>query len=290
MITASLTQLALVGFAALAIAIIGALNVAASSYGRTVTETIGRRISCIASSGAEYKVGGVTIDWTTVTAVSSDTTLADGTVVKNGDKYLRYGQPIDLIGTAEVQTIDLSPGADPTGGTWTLTFSGTCGNGTVWNTTLTGLAYNITAAALRDAIIAGVPGIYAGDITVALATFVYTLTFSARFGNVPALTSDGSGMTTATAINHATSTAGVGTGLYGPVDTSASDGRQTMARGETFILPETVLMSELGSSHAGVIDGGPVFRQRLIIDSTNAATKANLLTAMPRLVLVEESA
>jgi len=61
-------------------------------YGAQYTETLGRGTGVIAvPATAVRKVGGVTIDWSTVTAVSSDTTLPDGTVVKAGDKFLRYG-------------------------------------------------------------------------------------------------------------------------------------------------------------------------------------------------------
>lgn len=41
----------------------------------------------------EYKVGGLTIDWTTVVAVSgSDAALTDGSIIRIGTKFLRYGQ------------------------------------------------------------------------------------------------------------------------------------------------------------------------------------------------------
>jgi len=64
-----------------------------STYSRYTTETVGRSIKVSADGKPEYKAGGVTIDWSTVAAVTgSDVTLLDGLVVKVGEKYLRYGQ------------------------------------------------------------------------------------------------------------------------------------------------------------------------------------------------------
>lgn len=43
------------------------------------------------------KAGGATIDWSLVAAASGDTTLADGSVVRDGQKYLRYGQVLTKV-------------------------------------------------------------------------------------------------------------------------------------------------------------------------------------------------
>jgi hypothetical protein len=67
-------------------------------FGRTVLGTIGSSISLLATDDGRHKVGGVTIDWTTVAAVAgAPVTLADGLTVAVGQKYLRYGQPISKI-------------------------------------------------------------------------------------------------------------------------------------------------------------------------------------------------
>lgn len=47
-----------------------------------------------ADGNPTYKAGGITIDWTLITAASGDQTLGDGSVVKDGQKYLRYGQVV----------------------------------------------------------------------------------------------------------------------------------------------------------------------------------------------------
>jgi hypothetical protein len=44
-----------------------------------------------------FKVAGVTIDWTVVAAVNADTTLADGSIIRSGQKFLRYGQVLTMI-------------------------------------------------------------------------------------------------------------------------------------------------------------------------------------------------
>jgi hypothetical protein len=57
----------------------------------------GTRVS--ADGAPRYKPGGATIDWTTVTAVGSDTALpeANGAIIKAGQKYLRFGQVMTRI-------------------------------------------------------------------------------------------------------------------------------------------------------------------------------------------------
>jgi hypothetical protein len=62
-------------------------------YGRTVLSqntVFPTRVS--ADGKPQYKAGGITIDWSLVAAASGDQTLADGSVIKDGQKFLRYGQ------------------------------------------------------------------------------------------------------------------------------------------------------------------------------------------------------
>lgn len=60
-------------------------------FGRTATYQTGLPISVSADGRPEVPIGGITIDWSTVTAVGSDTTLDDGTIVPTGRKYLLHG-------------------------------------------------------------------------------------------------------------------------------------------------------------------------------------------------------
>jgi hypothetical protein len=67
-------------------------------FGRTVlsqNSVFPTRVS--ADGSPTYKAGGVTIDWSLVTAASGDVTLGDGSVIKDGQKYLRYGQIITMV-------------------------------------------------------------------------------------------------------------------------------------------------------------------------------------------------
>ena len=147
------------------------------SYGVTTIANYGRSIMASADGVPRWKTGGVTIDWSTVTAVAADVTLADGRVVKAGQKYLRYGKVLTKITTG---------------------------------------------------------------------------------------------------------------GKFGPYDADASDGREILARGNCFILNETVIMDQdLASDHKAVFDGGRVFEARVtdIVDvSTHQIANpslADLNTAFP---------
>lgn len=153
------------------------------AYGRQVLGTVGTSIQVSADGKPVPKLAGVTIDWSTVAAVSgSDVTVGDGVVVKIGDKYLRYGQVITRI----------------------------------------------TAS-----------------------------------------------------------------GKYGPYDSAASDGRELMVRGRAFILNKTVTSTEPADDHPEAIEGGRVWRARLIQAEAGTAslaagpTFANLNLMFPDLRYVE---
>ena len=69
----------------------------AQGFGRTATYQTGIPIQVSADGQPEAVLGGITIDWSTVVAVTADTTLADGTIVPNGRKFLLYGQVLCKI-------------------------------------------------------------------------------------------------------------------------------------------------------------------------------------------------
>lgn len=245
----------------------------------------------------EYKAGGITIDWSTVTAAAADTTLADGTFVASGKKALVRGTIMDQITVnAEVQTIDLSPGTDPTGGTFAIVFTDPLDANNTEQTA--DLAYNASAATVQAAVDA-VSLLSAGDIVVTKVGFVYTLTYRGGLGNVPVVTVSNSltGADTAPAV--ATGTAGNASGgKFGPADTTATDGRQTLANGETYVLNRTVHEDDYLADHSGgPFYGGKVFASRLMVGgvvggiypaAANQPTLANLLAACPRLQLVKD--
>lgn len=96
--------------------------------------------------------------------------------------YTGTGAPIP--GTSEVQTVTIT--GTPTGGTFTLTYSGQ---------TTAAIAYNAAASAVQAALVA-LSNIAPGDVTVSgSAGGPYTVTFAAALGNVAQMTADGTALT-----------------------------------------------------------------------------------------------
>lgn len=264
-----------------------------NTWGRQVLGvTAGQQVQVSADGKPEWLPIGATIDWSTVAAVSADTTYLDGITVKNGQKALRYGQVMCEITTAEVQTVDLSGADDPNGGTWDMTILGQ---------TITGIAYNVTAAAL-EALIRALAVEGAAGVLVTKSSFVYTITFPNDLNNVAAITASGTNLTTGGStitITIATTTSGItAAGKFGPYDSGASDGRQTLSQDRLFILNHTILenggipgLTAPPSNHVGGLVGGAVWRDRVIAHATTASlangpTLAALQAAMPRLSFV----
>ena len=233
-----------------------------STYGRQVLNTTGIPVMVLANlDDPIWKAGGITIDWSLVSAVAADTTLNDGTIIPNGQKGLEYGTILCAKDTTEVQTLTISA----TGGTFTITANG--------NTT-SAIAYNASAAAVQSAV-RGLGGSYASVGVSGSAGGPYTFTYPTGSGDIaqPTTTSSltgGSGTAT-----FATTTAGANTGTYGPYDSTATDGRQNLSRGYCFILNETVLQSgalsfyQIPSDHPAVFDGGLVWKARLKVGGNN---------------------
>lgn len=265
-------------------------------YGRNVIGSTGIPVQALADlEGALWKVGGITIDWSSVTAVAADTTLLDGNIIKNGFKYLRYGQVMCEISTAEAPTIEFTGGA--TAGSAIVTFP-TLGAATGGNVTI---PFNATAAAVEallatlygDATAASVSRSGAGS---AGSPYIYTVTFNRRYGDVTALANVSNTFTggTTPSVTLAAGTAGAGTGLYGPYDSAASDGRQTLTRGQCFVMNETLTeyptLGALGLPNStiagGLFNGGTAWKDRLLMTSGTASlaagpTVANFETAFP---------
>jgi hypothetical protein len=62
-----------------------------ATYGRQVLAKTGTLVQVAAGPDVDWKTGGVTIDWAGITAVTEDTTYADGTLVPDGAKALPLG-------------------------------------------------------------------------------------------------------------------------------------------------------------------------------------------------------
>lgn len=266
-----------------------------STYGIRVLSTSGREIAAAAGMDAHWKRGGVTLAWEKIAGAGADTKLSDDTPVKAGQKYLRFGQILCRITTTEVVTLDLSGDDDPTGGTWDIT--------DLLGEDITGIAWNVTAAALQTAIRAlPIDGI--GGTTVSKSGFVYTITFPKELGDVPVITVDASDLTGAGgdtfAITVATAQPGGSFGKYGPYDPAATDGRQNLVRGECFILNKTVLETGIAggldagvTDHPAVFDGGPTWKARVLMTTGTHSlaagpTVTEFETAFPRVEYVQD--
>lgn len=250
-----------------------------NTVGRRVLSTVtGAPVEVIAiPEGVDWKAVGITLDWSTVAAVSgADVTYPDKNVVRIGKKGLRFGQILCKITQAEITTVDVSGDDDPTGGDFDLRIAGTAFGGETFSEDLEGVAWNVSAADLQTAIRAlDFPG--AELVTVSKALFVYTITFPPESGNVtvtsPANALTGGGGDTF-AVTVGTTTQGVtNSGKYGPYDPAANDGRQTLSRGNCFILNQTILQDGgagdlvAEQNHPPVFDGGQVWKARLIVTS-----------------------
>lgn len=91
-------------------------------------------------------------------------------------------------------------------------------------------------------------------------------------------------------------------GKFGPFDTAATDGRQTLTRGECYVVntttreiePLKALGASLATDHPGVIEGGLVWYAKLLIGSAvnelggpAGPTVANFNAAFPRMRYVK---
>lgn len=266
-----------------------------NSYGPQNLGTIGPGWSISADGAPEVKIGGITIDWSTVTAVSADTVLPGDFYVESGKKCLRLGQVVCLIGTAEVQTLTFTGG--PTAGTTIITLPA---DGDFEAASAPAVAFNASAADM-EAALEQIPRISDKIQSVARAgagsagdPYVYTVTFKLELGNIPQFTGTHTftGGTTPT-ITPATTTPGAGSGMYGPFDSAASDGRQTLTRGRCYIIESSVREDGLHSNHPTAVEGGLLDQALLLItDGTNSLaagpTVTNFLAAFPRVRLMRD--
>lgn len=256
----------------------------------TTNNVMETRVS--ADNAPAYKPGGITIDWSTIAAVGSDTTLADSSVIRNGQKYLRYGQIMTKITSGQQVTATITGG--PTGGTFTITVGGQ---------TTTGIAYNASAATVQAALVAltsvgtgnaTVTGSGGGPYTITLATSLGAQTITASGASLTGGTSPGVTISTTTAN-------GTNYLWFGPYDPNAVDGRQNLNRGECFILDETVVQFDAGTAGISpentqigrVFDAGLAWFDRILQVGSGSATLAggptltNFLAAFPSVRLVK---
>jgi hypothetical protein len=270
-----------------------------SSYGRSVVANIGTSVRVSADGHPEMKIGGITIDWTTVAGAAAPATLTDGVSILTGDLYLRYGQVLALITAGAVDVMTIGGGAS--GGTFTITMACEV-NGVTTTVTTAAITYSagLTAATVQAAILAALaaasPALGTGLTTVAGSNGgPYTITYEPALGLVTTTGSTAS-LTGGTPTNVVTvTTSGGNIGKYGPYDPNATDGRQTLTMGSAFIINRTVKFNDLYSDHPEVLFGGVVWLARILQSGVASAslaagpTLANLQTTFPRLQLITEN-
>lgn len=262
-------------------------------FGRTLLNQNSVFPTRVSADGSPiYKPGGITIDWSTVTAAGSDVTLPDGSVIRSGQKYLRYGQVLTKKTPAELDTVVIS--GSPTGGTFTITVGGV---------TTPAIPYNASTAYVQG-VVQSLSTVGNGLVLVTGSPGSYTLAFAGVLGSL-AVSSSGAGLTGGSSPAATTTEVSAGTsnaGYFGPYDSSASDGRQTLTRGAVYILDETVLQYGSGTSqlspsndhYGSAVEGGLVWIDRVLHAGTGTASLAagpqlaGLLAALPRLSIAQD--
>lgn len=255
-------------------------------YGRQLLGTSQVYDTRVSYDGSpRYKGGGITLDTATLAAApGSDTTLPDGSVIKAGQQYLRFGQILCKITAGTQQTLT----GTATAGNFTLTLYRP---DTGQNVTTGNIAFNASAATVLAAIQAVMgPGQAVSSSGGALGTAAVTVVFGAF---VPIMVVNAGTLTGGT-VTPAVTVVGASANKYGPYDPGASDGRQTLTRGECWILDQTWLATPGGNlapsgleNIGGVLDGGRVWKDRIMHSGVAAAsaalgpTYANVLTAFP---------
>lgn len=223
------------------------------SYGRQVIgPTMGHPIMVSFDGQPEWKAGGITLDWATVPAVATAVTFTDGMVVPVGSSGLPFGTVLTKI-TASGKY-----------GPWSPTKSNTTVNGATGIGAITMVLASGANIIPGDVLTIDTAG--QQETATVLSVSTNTVTFTAPLTKT-----------------HADTVA----------VTKANDGRQTLTPGEVCVLNQSVLQSAPGilvpgaTDHPPVLVGGRVWKDRLKAGGTNQPTIANLLVALPRLLIVE---
>jgi len=196
------------------------------------------------------------------------------------------------VAVNEVQTVTIGGGAS--GGTFPLIFNGQ---------TAAGIAWNASTSAVRSALEA-LSNVGVGDVTVTGSPGAYTVAFGGSLAgtNVPQMTTSAASLTggTPTAVV-ATSTGGVvahypngyipsgcaigkvtATGLFGPYDNAASDGRE-VAYGLTFAPARAVRANGTTATKVGTgaLVMGVVSKSKLPFQAGPGSIDATGVTDLP---------
>lgn len=250
----------------------------ATGFGVRDLAQSGRVVPASADGLPRYKPGGVTLDWATVPAAGSPMTLSDGTPIKTGERFIRYGTVVSLISAMAAYSLAITA----TGGNQTFTVSV---NGGAPQTTAP-VAFNASAGATQAALEA-LSNVAPGDVTVA-GTGPLTFAFGGALAYADVqLTRNAAGLTGGSSTLTPTGQGSLHPNYFGPYAAGALDGRQNLNRGDCFITNFTVVEREIKSLYggaAGFFDGGLVFLLRVLnngTDLTTNPTRSQLETAFP---------
>lgn len=235
---------------------------------------------------------GASLDWNLVAALGANLTLPDTELLLSGWRYLRYGQVMTRVTGAAANILTIGGGA--TAGTFTIAVTNSSVGVSTTQTTA-GIAFGSTALQVKTALEA-LTNVGVGNVVVT-GTSPYNLTFAPVLGTTTVAAS-AAGLTGGTPTAAFTAGAGGNSRYFGPFDLAATDGRQTLTRGDCFIMNRTKVMG--GSLqlplqddiHTGeCIIGGNVWGAKVIATNGTASLAAgptwtNLLAAMPELLPV----
>jgi len=224
-----------------------------NTYGRRVLGTTGIPVWVSADGSPEWKAGGITIDWATITAEVTARTLTDGTIIAAGAKGLEFGTILCQRTVQEVQSIQV----DATGGDFTMS-----GNAA----TTAALAYNASAATVQAAIRA-LGGAYAGVVVTKVrnrwtiteqagtdgGTFSLRITRGGQSRLVEGIAWDVASTTTLDAAIEALDIIGTG----GVAATGSAGGPYTLVFAPALGAIEVEIANDL-TSDGGVLEGGLV--------------------------------
>lgn len=215
-----------------------------TAFSLSFPPTSGRPAGIIAGNIAniKYKIGGVTLDWTTVIAAVADVTDAlTGNITKTGQKAMRFGTVLCRINATTFGGVvgKYAPYSAPMSAD---TLNGALAVGGTTATLTTGPAIGIINPGDWLTIAAG-----AGGTIETIQVKGYVVGTKVVTFNTPLTQIHGD-------------TAAV---------TKGDDGRQTLRRGECFLLPHTVILGQqLDDIHpGGIFEGGcSVYLERVARD------------------------